>query len=145
MAKGYDPGKATERQIRKAQASVTDYIDGVQGVTESPTLQASRKKEKMRAGINAALDSGKWEDGLLSVTLDSWKASTVKKGGERYASGIADSEEKTRAFHEEFSSFVGSVQDKVRQMPDTTLDQRLQRMMENARAMSRFKRTRRRK
>lgn len=145
MAKPYDPTKVTEKQIRRAQAATTDYTAGVQAVTESPTAKAAKKIDKMRAGFNAAIDSGKVADGLNAVTLDDWKNATTKKGGERYASGVSDSQDKVQAFHEELSSFMGPHLQKINSMPDTTPDQRLAKMMANAQGLAKFKRTRRRR
>lgn len=145
MAKKYDAAAVTAKQIRRAQGATTDYVAGVEAVDVSPTAQAAKKKDKMRAGINAAIDSGKWEEGLASVSLEDWKAAAVKKGGDRYASGVADSEAKTRAFHEEFSAFMVGHKAKIDAMPDTTQEQRMAKMLANAKGIAGFKRTRRRR
>lgn len=145
MSKQYDPKKITEKQIRRAQNATQDYVSGVENVSESPTAKAAKKKDKMRAGINAAIDSGKWEDGLMSVSLEQWKERTAKKGGERYASGVADSADRVEEFHAEFAPFMASVQAKIDQMPDTTAEQRIARMVANAQALAKFRRSRRRR
>lgn len=145
MAKKYDAAAVTAKQIRRAQAATQDYQAGVSGVTESPTAAAAKKKDKLKAGFNAAVDSGKWEAGLASVSLDDWKAMTLKKGGERYATGVADSQQKTQDFHEQFSAFLAQHMSTIDAMPDTTQEQRLAKMMANARGIANFKRVRRRR
>lgn len=142
---GYDAAKATEKQIRRAQNASTDYKDGVLSVTESPMAKAKKKKEKFKTNLNAAIDNGKWEAGLDSVSVEEWRELTAGKGAERYGSGVAAAEPKTRAFHEELAAFMVGHKAKIDAMPDATAEQRLAKMTENARGMAKFQRTRRRR
>lgn len=139
------PREIAEKQVRRSQAATEDYIRGVRAVTEAPTQKAKAKKDKLKQNFIAAVDSGKWEAGLDGTTLDDWQKATESKGGARYGSGVAESQEKIIAFHEEFQPFVEAVKKKIADMPDTTQEQRLQRMMENARSIAKFHRSRRRR
>lgn len=141
----YDARKAVTKQIQRAQAATSDYVDGVMSVKEAPTQRAKRKLDKMKAGIIAAIDSGKVAEGLDSVSLEDWQKATSGKGGERYASGVAAAEDKSLAFHEQFATFMASHLSKIDAMPDLTAEQRIAKMVENARGISKFKRSRRRR
>lgn len=139
------PREIAEKQVRRSQGASEDYVRGVRSVTEAPTQKAKTKKDKLKANFNAAVDSGKWEAGLDSVSLDDWQRATETKGSARYGAGVAEAADKIAAFHEEFQPFLEGVKKKVADMPDTTMEQRLQRMMENARSIAKFARTRRRR
>lgn len=139
------PREIAEKQVRKAQASTEDYSRGVNSVTDSPTAKAAGKKDKLKANFLRAVDSGKWEEGLLATSLEDWKRATTGKGAERYGSGVAAAMDKTVAFHEEFQPFLTGVKETIDRMPDSTPEQRIQKMVENAKAISKFKRTRRRR
>lgn len=144
VAEKYDAAAAAEKQVRRAQAATQDYIRGVEGVKDSPMVKAYAKKEKMLANFKASVDSKKWEDNMLAVSLGQWQAITAKKGGQRYAQGIEESAHKVLEFHEQFSAFLAVHLPKIKAMPDSTPEQRIQRMVENARGIAKFKRVRKR-
>lgn len=135
----------TDKQVRRAQEAADDYLQGAEGVTEAPGVKAVRKKDKLRANFNAAVDSGKWEENTKAVSNDEWKRSVREKGAPRYASGVEAARPDILAFHEEFQAFLNNVKKEIDAMPDTTPEQRIAKMVANARAISKFKRTRRRR
>lgn len=134
-----------EKQVRNSQNAATDYVSGVKKVTESPMQKAKQKQDKLVQNFNQSVSSGKWAEGLDAVSLEDWRKMTETKGGQRYASGVKEAMPKTQAFLEEFLPFVEQVQQEVNAMPDMTLEDNINRMAANARALSRFKRTRRRR
>lgn len=136
----YDPKRVAEKQVRRAQGATDDYRKGVENVSEAPTQKAKRKKDKYRNGVVAALDSGKWEAGLDSVTLEDWKKATAGKGADRYASGVEASAGKIEEFHREFGAFMEGHQARINQLPDATPEQRIQKMVENAKGIAKFQR-----
>ncbi len=140
-----DPKKIADKQIRRAQEASQDYVDGVQSVTEAPGARAVRKKEKLRAAFNAAIDSGKWAENTAAVSKDEWIETTVKKGGARYAAGVEEARGRIEAFQQEFQAFVSKAKAELDAMPDATPEQREQKMLANVRKMRQFKRTRRRR
>ncbi len=143
MAK--DPRKIAEKQVRRAQEASADYVQGVRDTEVNPMQKAASKKDKLKANFNQAVDSGKWEQGLQSVSKEEWQRLTEQKGSARYAAGVEAAMPDIVAFHEEFQSHVAKVKAEVDAMPDLTPEQRIQRMVANARGMARFKRTRRRR
>lgn len=137
-----DPRKVAEKQIRNAQNNASSYVEGIDMVTEAPGLKASKKKEKYRNGVNAAID--KWAENTAAVSLEEWKKSAKEKGGRRFSEGVELAKDKILAFHEQFQTFVADVKRKLDEMPDATPEQREQKMLANVREMRKFKRSRRR-
>jgi hypothetical protein len=141
----YDPKKAAEKQVRRAQEASTDYVNGVNDTQKNPMQRAKAKKEKLKLNFNQAVDNGTWEAGLDSVSFEEWKRLASTKGGERYASGVAASSDDIAAFHAEFAPHVQRVQAQIESMPDTTPEQRIARMVANARELGKFRRSKRRR
>ena len=135
------PEEFQEKHARRLKGSIEDMRRGVERVTESPTKKAAAKKEKMRAGINAALDNGKWERGLNRVSLPDWQGAMINKGLGRVAAGVDGSKEKTIAFASELLPFQDSLKGKIKDMPDVTLEDNLNRMTTYVRGMAGFKRS----
>jgi len=136
------PEQFQEKHARRLKGAIEDMRAGVERVTSSPTAAAASKKEKMRAGIQAAIDSGKWEQGLKRVTLDEWKSKMVDKGLGRVAAGIDAASDKVRAFAAELLPYQDKLSSDVSKMPDLTLEDNINRMTTFIRGMSKFKRTR---
>lgn len=130
-----------EKWRRRAEASAPDYQKGVERVSESPTEKAAMKKEKFRTNLMKAIDEGKWEKGLKSVSLSEWKDSVAKKGVPNYATGVRASESKMESFMSELIPHQETLQSKVNAMPDITLDDNIARASEWIRGMSKFKRS----
>ena len=136
------PEQFQEKHARRLKGAIEDMRAGVERVTSSPTAAAASKKEKMRAGIQAAIDSGKWEQGLKRVTLDEWKSKMVDKGLGRVAAGIDAAADKVRSFAAELLPYQDKLSSDVSKMPDLTLEDNINRMTTFIRGMSKFKRTR---
>lgn len=139
MAK-LSPAEFSEKWKRRIKAAQQDVSTGVDAVSEAPTKKAAAKKEKMRANINAALDSGKWERGLNRVSLDEWKQKMKDLGVARIAAGADASGMKVQQFAEELLPFIEARQREVQAMPDVTLEDNIQRMTQFIRGMAEFKR-----
>jgi hypothetical protein len=137
--------ETAEKQIRRSQEASGDYLKGVDSVTESPTKKAVAKKDKLKANWNKAIDDGKWADACEAVSVDEWKKKTKEKGGMRYAAGVEAAKDDIVAFHEEFGSFLDGHMATIDKLPDATPEQRIQKMVANARGIATFKRTQRRR
>ena len=135
------PEEAQEKHARRLKGSIEDMRRGVERVTEAPTLKAAAKKDKMRAGIMKALDDGKWERGLKRVSKEDWQAAMINKGLGRVAAGIDGAKEKVTAFYSELLPFQDGLKNKIKDMPDVTLEDNLNRMTTYVRGMAGFKRT----
>lgn len=129
-----------EKHANNLKASTTYITQGIERVTESPTLKAAAKKDKMRAGILKAIDDGKWENGLKRVSTEQWKQAAIEKGIPRIAAGIDGAKDKVVAFAEQLLPHIDAGVSKVSKMPDVTLEDSIQRMTTMTRHMASFKR-----
>lgn len=134
------PDEFVEKQARRLKGAVDDMRRGIERVSSAPTAAAAAKKDKMRTGVNAAIDSGKWERGLRRVTLDDWKSKMINKGLGRVATGIDEAAPKVRAFAADVLPYIDQLQSTVQKMPDTTLEDSINRMTTFVRGMAKFQR-----
>ena len=137
MAK-INPAEAAEKWARRLSAATEDIRAGVERVSEAPGVAAARKRSKWEAGLR---DSGdKWERNTRAVTLEEWKDKTLNVGLNRVAQGAQANQGKTQGFFEEFLPFLDRGVAQVRQMPDTTMEDRINRAVAMMRHNSGFKR-----
>jgi len=134
------PDEFVEKHARRLKGAIDDMRRGVERVSSSPTSAAAAKKDKMRMNINASIDSGKWERGLRRVTLDEWKTKMVNKGLARVAGGIDEAAPKVRSFAADVLPFIDTLKNVVDKMPDTTLEDSINRMSTFIRGMAKFQR-----
>jgi len=134
------PDQFVEKHARRLKGAVEDMRRGVDRVTEAPTAKAAKKVDKMRTNLLAALDSGKWARRLESVSLEEWKSKMVDKGIPRVAAGIDAAAPKVKAFAEELLPHIDRVQAEVKKMPDVTLEDSINRMVNFTRGMAKFQR-----
>ena len=134
------PEEFQEKHARRLKGATEDIRRGVERVTEAPTLKAAAKKDKMKANLNAALDSGKWERGLKRVTLDEWKGKTIDKGIGRISAGIDAAAPKVVAFAQELLPHIDAQKQAIAKLPDVTLEDNINRMTSFIRGMAKFQR-----
>ena len=135
------PEEGADKLISNAKSAAPRIAAQVDKVTKAPTLAAAEKVDKMRMKFNEALDSGKVERGLRRVTLEEWKDKMKNKGIPRIASGLDASRNKIEEFNREFYPYLERVESEVAAMPDTTLEDNINRMVHNVRKISEFKRS----
>ena len=130
-----------EKHARRLKGATEDMRRGIDRVTESPTAKAAAKQDKMLSNLTAAVNSGKWAAGLKRVTLEEWKHKARDIGVNRVAAGIDASKEKVIAFAEDLLPHIDRGLEKVKGMPDITLDDNINRMTTFIRHMSTLKRS----
>ena len=130
-----------EKHARRLKAAVEDVRKGIDRVTESPTDKAAAKADKMLTNLTSAVQSGKWAAGLKRVSLEDWKRKARDVGVNRIAAGIDAAKDKTIAFAEVLLPHIDRGKDKIKGMPDVTLDDNINRMTTFVRHMSELKRT----
>jgi len=134
------PTQAREKHATRLKASSADIRAGIARVTQAPGALAAAKADKMKQNLNAAIDSGKWQQRVASVTLEEWKRQASEKGVGRIAAGIDGAAGKVEEFYAQLFPFQDSLQQKINKMPDLTLEDSIQRMTTFVRGMSEFKR-----
>jgi len=112
---------------RNLSASVESIRAGVQAVDQSPTDLAADKADQYLIGVQNAVDSGKYQAGLRSVSLAEWKTAMLDKGVPRIASGASSGESKVLSFLNEWLPFVESGQRMLENMPRGSLAENIAR------------------
>lgn len=134
------PQEVAEKWRIRTQGASADYSKGIGRVTVAPGQKAAEKAEKMLAGIMESINSGEWARRVAGVSLEEWKRAAQDKGAGRIAEGVRNAEPKMRAFVAEIQPFMDSVISEVDNMPDTTLEDRINRATVYMRRMSEFQR-----
>ena len=117
--------QATQRLIQGAQANVGRYVSGIQSVTESPMAKAASKAAKAAAGYADAIQSGRWQAGLASSSIEEWRAGAVAGGGSAYTAGIQAKAGKIARKLGPALAQTYDVADSVSNMPTDTVQQRI--------------------
>lgn len=118
----------------KVSAAGPAYTAGVQAVTVNPAQQAIAAKDRWIQGVNAAAANGKYEKGLSTVTLASWKQAATDKGAAALAAGARLGAIKVQQHEQTF----GPIRDQIVASlpPRGTLDQNIERASTMARQMA---------
>ena len=132
------PKQAQEKHASRLKGAIEDMRQGIERVTASPTAAAAAKQDKMKARINAAIDSGKWAAGLRAVTLEEWKDKVTTKGLPRVAAGIDAAAPKVEKFYTQLLPHIDQQVSTIRKMPDLTLEDSINRMSTFVRGMAKF-------
>jgi len=135
------PQEFQEKHARRLTAAVEDVRKGIDKVTVNPCELAAAKKDKMLAGITAAVNDGSWERGLRRVSLEQWKDKAKNVGVGRISSGINAAKDKVIAFAEQLLPHIDAGQAKLKTLPDLSLEDNITRMTTFIRHMADFKRT----
>ena len=133
------PQEGAQKWAQRLTAAVEDIRRGVQKVTDSPTQKAAEKRDKWIAELQRAAQEGRWEAGLRSVSLEEWKNAMMSKGLARIPDGARAAQGKYAQVAESLYRYIEDGQRRIQAMPDTTLEQRIQRMVEFIRYMSQYK------
>lgn len=131
--------EVTKRWLAGVQNGTEAYREGVQAVTVAPTESAIRAIPRYVQGVQDAVADGRVERGLRRVGLEEWRRKTLEKGASRLATGARASEQQYNQFMTEFLPYLERVQQNL--PPRGTLDDNLQRMVQNAREIANFKRS----
>lgn len=128
----------TDKWAQRTSGATQQVVEGVARVQQAPGIKAAAQKQVWLANIQAKAD--KWEANTKAVSLQSWQAATTQ-GAQRIAAGVQAKKGKMEAFLTEFLPHVENVQRRVEAMPRGSLEQNLNRMIENARGLAAFRRT----
>lgn len=133
------PEEFADKHNRNMKNAVEDIRRGVERVTESPMKKAAAKKDKYLAGVQKAVQDGKYERGLNSVPLDEWKDKMINKGINRIAAGVDESRAKVEKFAAQLNSFQDGLKAEVGRLPDATPEDRINKAVAWMRGMQKFK------
>lgn len=128
MARGLTVQEIVRRWQDNASNATTSFKNGVQAVSENPMQKAANAQDKYADGCRRAAESGKFAAGCQAVPMQAWKDATLKKGADRFASGVKDAVPKVAAFWSAFKPAQDAMVEQVSQMPSGTKAERKARM-----------------
>lgn len=135
------PQQAAAKWQSRLKGAQTEIRQGVEAVTDSPTEKAAAKADKWLNGVQEAHASGKFVDRLRGVTLQDWKDKTINVGLGRIAAGVDAAVGDVQDFYQELFSFEANLQSQIESMPDTNLQDSINRATAWMEGMARFHRT----
>lgn len=138
------PQMVAKKWAAGMQQATQSMTDGVNSVTVSPTEKAAAAVDKWEAGVRRARTEGTYESGLRSVSLAQWQDAMRTKGIPRITDGVRAAQPKMERFLGELLPYTDSVKEQIAQMPSTTPQDRIARMLRNVELMSQFRSSRRR-
>lgn len=137
MARRKSPQEARENWQRGLANAGPKIEQGVRAVNVAPGQKAAQRRDKYLAGVQGSVDL--WANRVASVSLGEWQQRTIA-GASRVAEGAASKGDKYESNVTPVFSHMDSVLSRVDGMPDSTLEQRIQKSAEFARGMAAYKR-----
>lgn len=133
------PEQAADKWSRRTQGAVADYTAGVQAVTESPMAAAAASEQKMLQNLMESVNSGRWKEALLNVSLADWKDAAATKGSQRLAAGVQGAVDKQAEYYRRVFPVLERIQGEIDAMPNLTIEDSIARAAHLMRAMHAFK------
>lgn len=116
------------------------YADGIRAVTESPTQKAAAAADRYAAGVQRAVSSGRFQGGLLRVSLQDWQRNAIEKGQNRLATGVNAAKGKMSQFLAEFLPHLAQLDSVLASMPRGGLEENIARANAVMRHNAQFRR-----
>jgi hypothetical protein len=134
------PQDAAAKWARRLSGATEDIRAGVQRVNVAPTQLAAQSADKMLAKVTEAVQNGKWQDGLQRVSLAQWQSAVLTKGLPRIAQGAQAGQSRMAQFMSEFLPYLDQGVSQVKNMPNMTVEDGIQRAAAMIRWNSQFRR-----
>jgi hypothetical protein len=128
-----------DKQVRRSQAAVQDYKDGVMNTKVNPMQQAALAVDQWFAGLQKAYSDGTYVDALNNTPKSVWQDAAVKKGGATYAQGVLNAQGIIADFHQQRMQAQQSIDAQLASMPRGDLQTNIQRMLAQVTGMANFK------
>jgi hypothetical protein len=130
---------ATQRWVTNLSAATSQMQAGAQAVTVAPGQAAAAAADKWLAKVTAA--KVKFATNVAAVSLQSWQNSYVNIGIPRVAQGAQAKQGKFQNFMEDFLPYLQSGVSQIDKMPNTTLQDGINRATAMITYNSKFKRS----
>ncbi len=108
----------------------TRWEHGIQNPRRDFKSAALASNDAWKNGVTAAVAADRYAKGINGVNVDQAIATALKIGGQGYTSGAAARKDKFAAKVGALQAAMGAVVQRVRGMPNSTLDQRIGRVTE---------------
>lgn len=127
--------KPVNESLDKWQKNTADstgaYERGVDRVTVSPTAKAADAAPKYAAGVQRAVDDGRYAAGCRAVTLGDWQTAAKQKGKANLATGVRNLSARAKKNITEQLVYAQSVADQIASMPNESESDAKARMDRN--------------
>lgn len=139
MSKSLTPQQIADKQVRRSQAAVQDYKDGIMNTKVNPMQQAAKAVDQWFAGVSKAYQDGTYVDNLNATPMSVWQDNAVKKGGASYAPGVAAAQATIADFHTQRAAKQQQIDAQLASTPRGDLETNIGRMNTQVRSMAQFK------
>lgn len=129
-----DPATSADKLVAGLQGATKEMEDGVDSVTESPTVSALKQKDKMRQRFLDALNSPQFDATMKGVTVERWRK-RYKENINRIADGASKSKAKSVAYYEEQNRQRDAIQTQLDRIGKGTDAQALDKIKLNMEAV----------
>lgn len=106
MASNLTPQQFSEKWKTRVGQSGQAFKDGVNSVQTAPGQAAAAQKDVYLNNVQASAD--KWAQNVASVSLQSWKQSTLDFGATAYTSSASKGVSKVNSFAQQFLPHVSN-------------------------------------
>lgn len=101
----------------QSPTTASNYVNGINGTTVNPMQLAAQAKDRYLAGVQAAVNDGRYESRLMATPLSAWKNGATGKGAQRLSSGAAAAAPKMQAHFQKWGPIYANISQTVQQMP----------------------------
>lgn len=103
---------------RNTAGATESYKAGINAVTENPMALAAAQADKAARNYQEAMSSGRWQQKMMSVSMDAWKQAAVNGGAQRLASGVAKGLAKMQRHLQEWAPTYEQAKQAARAIPN---------------------------
>jgi len=132
--------QAARKWASRLKGAQTEIREGVQSTSKNPMELAAAAQDKWINRLQEAANSNKFANRLRAVPLEKWRQNTIEIGIPRISAGVDAAQGDVEDFFAQLIPFQESLQGTIDSMPDTTLDDSINRMTAWIRGMSEFQR-----
>lgn len=98
----------SQKFVERAGAASGDYLKGAKDTTKDPIALAVAAIPRLKIALLKAIDSGRMARNMQAAGKSGWLAGIIKKGEERFGSGVAASAAKYATNSGKFDSARGA-------------------------------------
>lgn len=118
------PQESVTKWQQRTAASVNDYVQGINRVSQAPGEKAAAQADVYLANVQASIN--KWRRNVAAVSLNDWQNAAITLGAPRIATGVNAATEKTlRATERNFQNIDNAL---AGLPPRGTFEQNMARM-----------------
>lgn len=81
--------QSASKFVERAGAASGDYVSGAESTSKDQAALAVQGAANWKAGLNAAMQAGRYEKGLQQSGKSGWLKGIKEKGANRFAEGVA--------------------------------------------------------